>query len=92
MEIDPTQMRAMELQVMESKENNDDRDMARLGKSPVLKVKRPLSPQAILFVLLLMIGQRNFGFMSILGFSCTVVITWEGFLMYDTILELPPRQ
>ncbi|RWA12218.1 hypothetical protein EKO27_g2898 [Xylaria grammica] len=41
--------------------NRDDRDLARLGKKPVLK--------------------RNFGFMSILGFSCTVLITWEGMLI-----------
>lgn len=25
--------------------------------------------------------KRNFGFMSILGFSCTILITWEGSLM-----------
>ncbi|KAI0505243.1 putative GABA permease [Xylaria bambusicola] len=42
----------------------DDRDLARLGKKPVLK--------------------RNFGFMSILGFSCTVLITWEGMLIVST--------
>jgi len=24
---------------------------------------------------------RNFGFMSILGFSCTILITWEGILV-----------
>ena len=24
--------------------------------------------------------KRNFGFMQILGFSCTVLVTWEGFL------------
>lgn len=23
-------------------------------------------------------AQRNFGFMSMLGFSCTIMITWEG--------------
>ncbi|KAJ2992806.1 hypothetical protein NUW58_g2040 [Xylaria curta] len=28
--------------------------------------------------------QRNFGFMSILGFSCTVLITWEGMLIVST--------
>ncbi|GAW21671.1 hypothetical protein ANO14919_111940 [Xylariales sp. No.14919] len=44
--------------------NRDDRDLARLGKKPVLK--------------------RNFGFMSILGFSCTVLITWEGMLIVST--------
>lgn len=25
--------------------------------------------------------KRNFGFMTILGFSCTILITWEGSLM-----------
>ncbi|KAK3368266.1 amino acid/polyamine transporter I [Podospora didyma] len=43
---------------------NDERDLIRLGKKPVLK--------------------RNFGFMSILGFSCTVLITWEGMLIVST--------
>ena len=43
----------MELEAMEAKENNDDRDMARLGKSPVLKVQRPLFPQVILLELIL---------------------------------------
>ncbi|KAI1073897.1 putative GABA permease [Whalleya microplaca] len=28
--------------------------------------------------------KRNFGFMSILGFSCTVLITWEGMLIVST--------
>ena len=26
--------------------------------------------------------QRNFSFMSMLGFSCTVMITWEAMLLY----------
>ena len=42
MDIDHTQTKAMELEVLEAKENNDDRDLARLGKSPVLKVRYPL--------------------------------------------------
>ena len=42
MEINHTQTTAMDLEAMEAKENNDDRDMARLGKSPVLKVESPL--------------------------------------------------
>ena len=54
-------MDAVELGDLQARRNNDDKDMARLGKTPVLK--------------------RNFGFMSILGFSCTVLITWEGFLI-----------
>ena len=43
----------MELEAMGAKENNDDRDMARLGKSPVLKVERPLVPQVILLSMIL---------------------------------------
>lgn len=30
--------------------------------------------------------KRNFGFMTILGFSCTVLITWEGSLV---LVSLP---
>lgn len=32
-------------------------------------------------------GQRNFGFMSIVGFSCTLMITWEGLLVYTSHLK-----
>jgi amino acid permease len=28
--------------------------------------------------------KRNFGFMQILGFSCTVLVTWEGILQVST--------
>ncbi|KAL9000336.1 MAG: hypothetical protein Q9169_001053 [Polycauliona sp. 2 TL-2023] len=28
--------------------------------------------------------KRNFGFMSMLGFSCTIMVTWEGMLVYVT--------
>jgi choline transport protein len=28
--------------------------------------------------------KRNFGFMQILGFSCTVLVTWEGILQVNT--------
>ncbi|KAL8670085.1 MAG: hypothetical protein Q9168_005356 [Polycauliona sp. 1 TL-2023] len=51
---------AVEMRTMGLDHDNDENNMARLGKVPVLK--------------------RNFGFMSILGFSCTVLVTWEGFL------------
>ena len=52
MDTDPTQTKAMELEVIEAKENNDDRDLARLGKSPVLKVRCPLfsARNAVCFV------------------------------------------
>ena len=29
--------------------------------------------------------QRNFGFMSILGFSCTLMVTWEGMFWYAVL-------
>ncbi len=35
------QLKAVELEGMEARENNDDKDMARLGKNPILKVCRP---------------------------------------------------
>ena len=36
------QMDAVELGRIEAKQNNDDKDMARLGKHPVLKVCLPI--------------------------------------------------
>lgn len=39
----------------------DDVQLRRLGKRPLLK--------------------RSFGFMSILGFSCSALISWEGILV-----------
>lgn len=30
--------------------------------------------------------KRNFGFMSLLGFSCTVLVTWEGTLLTFQLL------
>lgn len=33
--------------------------------------------------------KRNFGFMTILGFSCTILITWEGSLMYVLRCKTP---
>ena len=67
----------IELGDIGSKQKHDAIDMARLGKLPVLKVlSTSRCPSFVLTTL-----QRNFGFMSILGFSCTVLITWEGFLM-----------
>ena len=67
----------IELSNIGTKQKSDDNDLARLGKTPVLKALIPsicvFWPNKFL--------QRNFGFMSILGFSCTVLITWEGLLM-----------
>lgn len=59
---------------------SDDAALSRLGKKPVLKVDMfsdpPLSSGLTRGL------QRRFAFLSILGFSCTVLITWEGSLMY----------
>ena len=34
--------------------------------------------------------KRNFGFLTIMGFSCTVLVTWEGCLMYESpLLPIP---
>lgn len=35
-------MNAVEVGGMKSKQNNDDKDMARMGENPVLKVWRPI--------------------------------------------------
>lgn len=67
----------IELSDIGSKQKNDANDMARLGKMPVLKVSSLSTSSSSALTYL----QRNFGFMSVLGFSCTVLITWEGFLV-----------
>lgn len=63
----------------------DEVDMARLGKKQVLKV-RPCIAKPCIDVSVLTYGyQRNFGFMSMLGFSCTMMVTWEAILMWVTL-------
>ncbi|EDN97926.1 hypothetical protein SS1G_12781 [Sclerotinia sclerotiorum 1980 UF-70] len=57
-------------EVVEAGRTRDEKDLIRLGKKPVLKASYT--------------HIRNFGFMSILGFSCTVLITWEGMLIVST--------
>ena len=60
--------------------NEDVNQLTRLGKKPVLKVR----VQATFAVAILKCAehpQRNFGFLSLLGFSCTVLVTWEGTLL-----------
>jgi choline transport protein len=62
-----------------STDRQDDLALARLGKKAVLKVsasQRCIKPHELTEHL-----QRRFGFLSILGFSCTVLITWEGSLV-----------
>lgn len=57
----------------------DEADMARLGKRQVLKVgsrERPRFRRVATNR-----RKRNWGFMSMLGFSCTMMVTWEAILM-----------
>ena len=58
----------------------DQRDMARVGKTQELRVST--SPTLRFYSwgihdLLNKRGQRNFGFFSILGFTATLMCTWE---------------
>ena len=60
--------------------NQDASQLTRLGKKPVLKVCAfakiaDAIPENAEY------PQRNFGFLSLLGFSCTVLVTWEGTLL-----------
>jgi hypothetical protein len=66
-----------EIGQMTSKEL-DDANLARMGKRPVLKVNDFWDA---LFLIRVNAKQRNFGLMSMLGFSCTILITWEGIVV-----------
>lgn len=61
----------------------DVQALARLGKKPILKVCLRLSsilPKGFQAHDL----QRRFSFLSILGFTCTILVTWEAELMWVT--------
>ena len=60
--------------------DRDAADLARLGKKPVLKVSAELLLHSLILTLTMSL-QRRFGFMSLLGFSVTILITWEGMVM-----------
>lgn len=66
-----------------STDKQDDLALARLGKKAVLKVcmEYRLSLEKRPNTQLIDVTQRRFGFLSILGFSCTVLITWEASLV-----------
>ena len=53
---------------------NDEHALARLGKKQVLKVSCQISSSP--FEILSLV-QRRFGFLSLFGFSCTILATWE---------------
>lgn len=57
----------------------DDLDMQRLGKKQELKVGRSLMCPSLADKL-----KRNFRFHSILGFTLSLMATWESIMLYDT--------
>ena len=61
----------------QTKEERDVQVLAKLGKRPVLKAWKPL----LYLVTLTNCEKRRFGFLPILGFMSTILITWEGSLM-----------
>jgi len=67
--------------------NNDEHDMQMLGRTQVLNVRNlrelEVNEAPLMFL------QRNFRFISTLGFACTLMSTWEIALMYE-LLDLTP--
>ena len=63
--------------------DRDRADLLRLGKKQVLKA---WVSNVRMIKTLAYHKQRNFGFMSMLGFSCTVLVTWEAVLMYGSTI------
>jgi hypothetical protein len=62
--------------------NYHDKDqLERMGKKQVLRVCYCYRTIFMRFIQLLTDSQRNFGFLSILGFSCTILIAWEAVLV-----------
>ena len=62
-----------------SSQDRDRDGLARLGKKQVLKVL--LTRARIRAISKIDPSQRNFAFMSMVGFSCTMMQTWEGILV-----------
>ena len=63
-----------------SEAERDAQALARLGKKPVLKVC-PRNCSVVFQGYESDAAQRRFSFMSMLGFTCTILITWEAELM-----------
>lgn len=53
----------------------DASDLARLGKKQQFKVSCSMAHQASL---ILNSSQRNFGWLSVTGLTCCLMLTWEG--------------
>lgn len=70
----------------ERKEDGDSFALMQAGKTPVLRV----SPSLVRLFLreVTVISQRNFSLLSMFGFSCLVLGTWQGALM---LVDRPSR-
>lgn len=74
------------MEELEYRDPQDDKTLtARTGKKPVLKVRilHRWFPKGMFHANLI---QRNFGFMSILGFGTLVLSTWIGAFLYEHLL------
>ena len=58
----------------------DEAEIARFGKKQQLRVRLTSFTPSSLLLLYLIDLQRNFGLISIVGLTCTLMITWEGSL------------
>ena len=63
----------------QQRDNKDAIVLRQVGKKPVLKV-RPIKSQTDCFDS--SYEQRNFNLLSMFGFSCLVLGTWQGLFMY----------
>lgn len=70
---------------------NDEHDMRMLGRTQVLNVYISLDPHFKVKSNLLTFLQRNFRFISTLGFACTLMSTWEIALMYVLCAQMQVR-
>jgi len=64
--------------------NNDEHDMRMLGRTQVLNVRTAgIAKESKTLTAL----QRNFRFISTLGFACTLMSTWEIALMWVLLVR-----
>ncbi|PQE07885.1 choline transport protein [Rutstroemia sp. NJR-2017a WRK4] len=61
--------------------SQDQYELARVGKKQVLKVCMIIRERRVSIPNFTFLIQRNFGLVSMLGFSCTLLATWEGQLI-----------
>lgn len=66
----------------ENKHSQDEAELARFGKKQQLRVSLAtlLTVSRYCLSYPLIDAQRNFGLVSIVGLTCTLMITWEGSL------------